>query len=523
MLSGDIEVAMFIVFYLIASIQFSSADQPCVRRTYESSDVNIVCVCNSTYCDDIEPLVEIPTGKAVMYVSSLGGRRFEKSLLPITMENISASVKIVVDARKQFQSIIGFGGAFTDSVGINLYSLSERTRNKLLEAYFGKNGIQYSLARVPIASTDFSTREYSYAEEVGDLKMENFSLAKEDFKYKIPYILSAINLTNGNIRLFASPWSAPAWMKTNGRMAGGGSLKGEVNGEYYRSYATYLARFFEEYANNGIPFWGMTVQNEPTSGAIPSYEWQTMRFTAETERDFIKVTLGPLFESRKSTMHLKIMAFDDQRIFLPGWADTIYGDSNASKYVDGIGVHWYLNNFIPATVLTTTHNKHPEKFILATEACAGSLFARGPIMGDWYRAEEYAIDIITDLNNFVVGWTDWNMCLNEEGGPNWARNFVDSPIIVNATVDEFYKQPMFYAMGHFSKFIKSDAVRLYTKVIGSHYILATSVLYQGRRTLILLNKQSSLTSVSIHDVITGHQLRANIDPHSIVTVLWDKQ
>lgn len=178
-----------------------------------------------------------------MYVSSRAGMRFEKSLLPISTENVSVgSVKIAVDAGKQYQSIIGFGGAFTDSVGINLDSLSERTRYKLLESYFGKNGIRYSLARVPIASTDFSTREYSYADEVGDLKMEKFSLADEDFKYKIPYILSAMNLTSGNIRLFASPWSAPGWMKTNGRMKGAGSLKGEVNGEYYRSYATYLVK-----------------------------------------------------------------------------------------------------------------------------------------------------------------------------------------------------------------------------------------------------------------------------------------
>uniref|UniRef100_A0A0K0DQK6 Glucosylceramidase n=1 Tax=Angiostrongylus cantonensis TaxID=6313 RepID=A0A0K0DQK6_ANGCA len=405
------------------------------------------------------PVIKIPSGKAVMYVSSRAGMRFENDSKAVFGKSkgmfflLLDSVKIAVDAGKQYQSIIGFGGAFTDSVGINLDSLSEHTRYKLLESYFGKNGyhpgIRYSLARVPIASTDFSTREYSYADEVGDLKMEKFSLADEDFKYKIPYILSAMNLTSGNIRLFASPWSAPGWMKTNGRMKGAGSLKGEVNGEYYRSYATYLVKFFDEYVKNGIPFWGMTMQNEPSTGAIPGYKWQTMFFTPQMQRDFVKVTLGPLFKSKESTMNLKIMALDDNRIFLPGWADTIYGDPNASNYVDGIGVHWYLNTLMPAAVLTMTHNKHPDKFILATEACAGALLVRGPIMGDWYRAEKYAADIITDLNNFVAGWTDWNMCLNEKGGPNWANNYVDSPIIVNATADEFYKQPMFYAMGHF--------------------------------------------------------------------------
>ncbi|KIH62099.1 O-Glycosyl hydrolase family 30 [Ancylostoma duodenale] len=321
------------------------------------------------------PVTTIPSGKVLVYVSSLAGKRFQKSTIPISEDSKTAAVEISVDARQEFQSIIGFGGAFTDSVGINLNSLSNTTRQRLLEAYFGRNGIGYNLGRVPIASTDFSTREYSYADVEGDMKMAEFSLKDEDFDYKIPYILTAMNLTGGNIRLFASPWSAPGWMKTNGRMKGGGTLKGKVNGPYYQSYATYLVRFVDE--------------------------------------------------------------------------EAIFNDPEATKYVDGIGVHWYLNFLMPASVLTTTHNRHPDKFLLATEACAGSTLIHGPVMGDWYRAEEYAEDIITDLNNFVAGWTDWNLCLDEQGGPNWVSNFVDSPIIVNGAADEFYKQPMFYAMGHF--------------------------------------------------------------------------
>ncbi|KJH42620.1 O-Glycosyl hydrolase family 30 [Dictyocaulus viviparus] len=480
-----------------------------------------------------QPVTEIPSGKGILYISSIDGKRFEKSVIPISTKAISGDVNIVVDVRKMFQSIVGFGGAFTDSVGINLNSLSEQTRRNLLEAYFSENGIQYNLGRVPIASTDFSTREYSYADKVDDFEMKSFSLAEDDYKYK-----------------------------------GSGSLKEEVNGRYYRSYAVYLMklvvylcllkkevistyfttafiyvdspnlksllefskrlffnflRFFEEYAKNGVLYWGMTLQNEPFTGVLPFYKWQTTLFTAQTQRDFVKVTIGPLFKGNNFTAHLKIMALDDSRIFLPGWADTIYGDPDAAKYVDGIGVHWYFNNFMPAKILTVTHNRYPEKFILATEACTGSLFVHGPILGDWYRAEEYAEDIIMNLNNYVVGWTDWNMCLNEQGGPTWVNNFVDSPIIVNATADEFYKQPMFYAMGHFSKFIKSGAVRIDTKVVGSQKILATSVVYQGRRTVVLINKKSTPTSVSVNDALTKQYLHFTVAPHSIVTLLWDKQ
>ncbi|ETN77523.1 O-Glycosyl hydrolase family 30, partial [Necator americanus] len=304
---------------------------------------------------------------------------------------------------------------------------------------------------------------------------------------------------------------------------GGGSLKGEVNGKYYQSYSTYLVRFFEEYATNGVPFWGMTLQNEPTSGAFPFYGWQTMFFSASMQRDFVKGVLGPMFKNNGVTKNLKLIALDDNRLSLPVWADIIYDDPEAAKYVDGIGIHWYLNFLMPAKVLTTTYTRHPEKFLLATEACAGSTIIRGPIMGDWYRAEEYADDIITDLNNFVSGWTDWNICLDEQGGPNWVSNFVDSPIIVNATADEFYKQPMFYALGHFSKFIKTDSVRIATKIEGKRDILVTALDFQGRRTLVILNQRNTSRDVSINDFATGHHLHLTVDSHSITTVLWDKQ
>ncbi|KAL6739852.1 hypothetical protein Aduo_013255 [Ancylostoma duodenale] len=240
-------------------------------------------------------------------------------------------------------------------------------------------------------------------------------------------------------------------------------------------------------------------------------------------RDFMKDTLGPALKRNRLTKDLKVMVYDESRTLLPSWADTVYNDPEATKYIDGIGVHWYLDTAIPATVLSSVHERHPQKFILATEACTGAFVQRGPLMGDWGRAQEYAVDIIEDLNHFVAGWTDWNLCLDERGGPNWVDNFVDSPIIVNAKRDEFYKQPMFYAMGHFSKFIKKDAIKIETRVIGTADIVATSMTYQGRRTMVLVNKYNSPHFVTVDDLETGRHLRLFVDPRSIATVLWDRQ
>ena len=113
-------------------------------------------------------------------------------------------------------------------------------------------------------------------------------------------------------------------------------------------------------------------------------------------------------------------------------------------------MHWYTDFLIPPKVLDMTHDKFPDKWLFGTEACAGFIpILPHVLLGDFGRAESYAKYILEDLNHWVTGWTDWNLALNLEGGPNWAKNFVEAPVIVNQTADEFYKQPIFYIMGHF--------------------------------------------------------------------------
>ncbi|KAL7875277.1 hypothetical protein SRHO_G00062470 [Serrasalmus rhombeus] len=160
--------------------------------------------------------------------------------------------------------------------------------------------------------------------------------------------------------------------------------------------------------------------------------------------------LGPaLHSSRYATTRLMIL--DDQRLLLPYWAKVVLSDIHAARYVHGIGLHWYLDHIAPARItLGTTHDLYPEYFLFGTEACSGwTSFDRGVQLGSWKRAEDYASDIIEDLNNYVTGWTDWNLALDQGGGPNWVKNFVDSTIIVDHSRDVFYKQPTFYSMAHF--------------------------------------------------------------------------
>ncbi|PIO58536.1 hypothetical protein TELCIR_20025, partial [Teladorsagia circumcincta] len=156
--------------------------RPCAARSLGESLV--VCVCNITYCDDIEPLRELRLGQAILYYSNQNSSRLEKSNLRQTANRAAGSILLTLDSRTTYQKMLGFGGAFTDSAGIVLQSLPKAMQDTILEGYYGPNGLQYTLGRVPMASTDFSTHEYSYADTPGDFSLVNFSLTTEDWEYK---------------------------------------------------------------------------------------------------------------------------------------------------------------------------------------------------------------------------------------------------------------------------------------------------------------------------------------------------
>ncbi|XP_014678234.1 PREDICTED: glucosylceramidase-like [Priapulus caudatus] len=333
---------------------------------------------------------------------------------------------------------------------MNILNVTSGVQNNLLQSYFGETGIEYTIGRVPMGGCDFSTRKYTYDDTEDDFMLSHFSLASEDLEYKIPVIKRALSMSRSPIPLYASPWSAPAWMKTNNDLAGQGSLKGQPGGPYYKTWANYFVRFLDEYAANDVHFWGITAQNEPLDGRIKNFSFNAMAFTAEQQRDFIASDLGPALAAG-GYGKLKLMILDDQRLMLPQWARVVLSDPEAAKFVSGIAVHWYIDFLVPVSILSDTHKEFPDTFILATEACNGDLpwDIQKVKLGSWKRGENYAHSITEDLNNWAIGWTDWNLALNTNGGPNWAKNFVDSPIIVNAETDEFYKQPTYYAIGHF--------------------------------------------------------------------------
>ncbi|XP_070622644.1 lysosomal acid glucosylceramidase-like isoform X2 [Erythrolamprus reginae] len=444
--------ALGVLFLIFLGMVEVRARQPCSPKFLRQN--TMVCVCNATYCDTVDPVSLPDVGSFVKYTTSRDGQRLERSEGKVGANSgASGGIVYTYDPSVQYQSIKGFGGSLTDSAAINILNLSYEAQNQVLRSYFSEEGIEYNMLRWPIGCSDFSTRAYSYSDRcVDDFELKYFELAPEDINLRIPLFHRIMAHAERPLSLVGSPWTSPGWLRVNNKVEGKSRIKGQPGDIYHKTWALYFIRFLEEYARSNITFWALSSQNEPVTALFISREdFPGNYFSPQHQRDFIIQDLGPaLAASCYADVHLLIL--DDGRCHLPNWADKVLGNSTARAFVSGIAVHWYFDRYTP-TVLTLdiTHRLYPDYFLLYTEACNGYMDCDVKVaLGSWERGTAYSSNILTNLNHFVTGWIDWNLALDMKGGPNWVDNPVDSPIIVNPLKDEFYKQPMFYHLGHFS-------------------------------------------------------------------------
>ncbi|XP_072934606.1 putative glucosylceramidase 3 [Epargyreus clarus] len=424
----------------------------------------------------------------------------------------SYSLILDLDPSCLYQTCEGFGGAVTDAASINWKSLPENMQQYMIDSYFSECGLEYNMMRLPIGGTDFSTHEYAYNEcPENDITLSNYTLAREDYLYKIPMIKKAMEVATSPIHIVSTTWSPPRWMKTDFDF----SHCGLIAPEYYQTYADYHLKFFEEYDAAGIPIWGVTTTNEPSNGLTDFIMFNCLGWTPDKMGHWIENNLGPTIRNSKYK-DIKILCCDDQRPRIPFWLNVLADlHPGALDYIDGVAVHFYEDYNTPPIYLTVTTETHPDKFILGTEACEG--IGTGVVLGSWERAKSYATDIIQDLNYNVVGWIDWNLCLDMEGGPNWSNNFVDSPIIVNAAAQEFYKQPTFYAMGHFAKFIPRGSRRIGVTASDPKSNVANVAFATTRNTIVVvLYNDGNATTATIR--LYGKEAMVPLEANSICTV-----
>jgi glucosylceramidase len=425
--------------------------------------------------------------------------------VPITDVISSTSPKdlktVNVDPKVKYQQIEGFGGAFTDSAGYVLNKLPADKRDEILRAYFDpEKGFGYTLCRTHINSCDFSVENYAYDETPGDTDLKNFSIDRDKVNL-IPMIKRAQEISHNGFKLFASPWSPPAWMKTNNDMEHGGKLKPEDRD----AWANYYVRYIQEYAKLGIPIWGITVQNEPA--AVQT--WASCIYSGEEERDFVRDHLGPTIE--KSGLGTKIMVWDHNRDIMYDRAKAVLDDPDAAKYVWGVAMHWYVADLFENVQLV--HDTWPDKHILLTEACQEG----GPHVGEWAPAERYGHSMFEDLNHWSVGWVDWNMVLDQQGGPNNVGNFAASPVIANTDTGEVTYCPSFYYIGHIAKFVRPGAYRILSATSSDDLESVAFANPDGSIVCAVMNRTEIPHRFELR--IGGHAAQMDAPQRSIQTVV----
>ncbi|MEI8097517.1 MAG: glycoside hydrolase family 30 protein [Sediminibacterium sp.] len=417
---------------------------------------------------------------------------------------------IFVDPSKKFQTFVGIGGALTDASAETFAKMSKAKQQEIIEKYFdAKKGIGYSLARTNIHSCDFSSDSYTYTKE-NDIELKSFSIA-HDQTYRIPFIKQAIAAAGGKLALYVSPWSPPGWMKSNKEMLHGGKLLPA----YYQSWANYYIKFIKAYEQEGIPVWGLSVQNEP----MAVQKWESCNYTAEEERDFIKNFLGPtLFKSGMANK--KLIAWDHNRDLLYHRASTILSDPAAAKYVWGIGYHWYEDWTGGGKLFDNVrrvNESFPNTHLIFTEGCAEKFDPTST--SDWRFGEAYGRSMINDFNNGTVGWTDWNILLDENGGPNHVGNFCFAPVHANTKSGEITYLNSFYYIGHFSKFIRPGAKRIISST--SRGQLLTTAFQNTDGSIIVVVMNQSNDTIPYHMSIGSKAVPVISLPHSIQTLVVD--
>lgn len=421
---------------------------------------------------------------------------------------LETQVCVFVDQTKSFQTMVGIGAALTDASAEVFAKLPAQTKQEFMTAYFDSDkGIGYNFGRTNIASCDFSSGSYGYVEE-NDSLLTTFSVAHDE-QYRIPFIKQCIAAAGGTLPLFVSPWSPPSWMKDNNNLLQGGKLLPK----YAQAWANHYVKFINTYESLGIPVWGLSVQNEP----MAKQRWESCIFTAEEERDFVKNFLGPTLH-KEGLGEKKLIAWDHNRDLIFQRASVLFGDAEAAKYIWGIGFHWYetwTGSQMQFENLIRVKEAFPDKNLIFTEGCVEK-FGLDRV-NDWGLGEKYGYSMLNDFNCGTVAWCDWNILLDENGGPNHVGNFCFAPVHADTQTGKLIYTNSYYYIGHFSKFIKAGAKRISCSS-NRDKIQSTAFLNpDGKIVVMILNTSDEKLPFKL--CISGKAAPVTSLAHSIMTVV----
>jgi len=441
--------------------------------------------------------------------SSENGPMFE-NVEPSMFERDPAAENRVINLYPdvEFQKIIGFGGAFTEASAYQFSRMSQKSREKILNAYFDpEKGLGYNFCRTHINSCDFACSRYTYVDDE-DRELKTFSIDRER-KYILPFIKAAKKIAGKDLWLFASPWSPPGWMKSNGEMCHGGRLLDE----FYKTWADYFVRYLEEYKKEGINFFGLSVQNE----SLAWQTWESCTYTAKEEAVFVHKFLKPALKS-SGFNDIKIMIWDHNKERIYERARDSFAVPGAKDDIWGVAFHWYSGEHFEA--LDMTHNAFPDKMLLLTEYCSAEFYEESAPFPhtSWISVDAYANELIGDFNHHMAAETTWNLLVDEAGGPFHDRGKgCIAQIVVNPERDEVILEPVYYAIAHFSRYIKRGAVRIGTSSSSAAIKIAAFRNPGGEIAAVVLNQGTAAQMLRLR--IEGVTAPVKLPGHSLSTFI----
>lgn len=411
-----------------------------------------------------------------------------------------------------YQEVLGFGGAFTESSAYLYSLLCKEDKKRFLELYFSREkGIGYNFGRSHINSCDFSLSVYSSVNE-GDMTLETFNLEREK-KYILPFLKDALDYCKEEIVLFASPWSPPAYMKDNGSMLDGGKLLEE----YKSLWANFYVKYIKEMAEEGINFTAISIQNEP----IAVQTWESCYYSPEDECEFIdKYLISALDEAGLSD--IKIMIWDHNKERVYDRAKKILSNERVDKRVWAVSHHWYSGDHFEGLRLVYEQFGKP---LICGEFC-------GPITEDVNElAEKYSVEICENFNNYEIASCDWNLLLDQNGGPYHNRTAKTNealfenkndgcyaPVLYDTEQKKLIVTPIYYYIGHFSKYIKRGAKRIATTKHHKDLYTCAFVNPDGDKVCVIINTSDKEQYATLR--YNGGCTKNIMKPHSIITLLF---
>ncbi|WP_026506576.1 glycoside hydrolase family 30 protein [Butyrivibrio sp. MC2013] len=402
-----------------------------------------------------------------------------------------------------FQTIKGIGGALTEAAAYTYSQLDDDQKEKFLDLYFGENSSNYNLCRLHIESCDFALGNYAYIEDENDKELASFNMDR-DRKYIIPFVKAALK-RNPDMIFLASPWSPPAFMKTNGEMNHGGKLKEE----YAQMWAEVMVRFVTEYEKEGIRISYITVQNEPAA----TQTWDSCVYTATEEAVFVRDHLKPALV-KAGHSDVKIGIWDHNKELILDRARESFGVEGARDVIDFVAFHWYTGDHFET--LQQAISEFPDKEFIFTEGCVEYSRFKGD--SSVRHAEMYAHDMIGNFKMGANAFIDWNVLLDKQGGPNHVGNFCDAPVMFNDDDKRLDAKLSYYYIQQLSRFVQKGARRALVSSYNRNLECTGFVNPDGSKVMVCLNESDSQVS------FTGYDGRETFEytsaPHSIVTFVW---